>query len=115
VALSSRGCLRCACGQPALVSLRSGCSVELNSINDQRSNKLNVQLYSNLPTEFSVRLESTETPDPGPSLGNRSFKLASEVALMIVFLFQCHPRRLQEHAESLLPLMVQVQWQFLLR
>lgn len=27
---------------------------------------------------------------------------------MIVFLFQCHPRRLQEHAHTLLPLMVQV-------
>lgn len=27
---------------------------------------------------------------------------------MIVFLFQCYPRRLQEHAGTLLPLMVKV-------
>jgi hypothetical protein len=49
-------------------------------------------------------LEMGTTVDLVPA--NQSFKLASEVALMIVFLFQCYPRRLQEHASLLLPLMV---------
>ncbi len=66
-----------------------------------------MQLYGNIPQEFSMKLG----PHPTSSAqvpANRSFKLASEVALMIVFLFQCHPRRLQEHASTLLPLMVKV-------
>lgn len=70
------------------------------------------QLYTNLPAEYASSLG-----DSGPSgfalvPANRSFKLASEVALMIVFLFQCYPRRLNEHASTLLPLMVQAssQW-----
>ena len=37
-----------------------------------------------------------------------SFKLTSEVALMIVYLLQCYPKRLQQYAAALLPLMVQV-------
>ena len=65
------------------------------------------QLYANLPNEFSSKL-GAQVPVAGQVPGVRSFKLASEVALMIVFLFQCHPRRLQEHAATLLPLMVKV-------
>jgi len=71
-----------------------------------------LQLYANLPLEFASKLTTPVhvTHDHVPAV--RSFKLASEVALMIVFLFQCHPRRLQEHAATLLPLMVKVrpQW-----
>lgn len=66
-----------------------------------------MQLYSNLPRAYVSRLEAGE--DLPPVLAHSSFRLASEVALMIVFLFQCYPRRLQEHASSLLPLMVKVQ------
>lgn len=71
------------------------------------------QLYTNLPHEYVNCLEIDTASASVPA--SRSFKLASEVALMIVFLFQCYPRRLQEHAGSLLPLMVQVQWQLPLR
>jgi transformation/transcription domain-associated protein len=67
-----------------------------------------MQLYSNLPQEFSLRFSSHGALPLNSIPGTRSFKLASEVALMIVFLFQCHPRRLQEHAPVLLPLMVKV-------
>ena len=66
------------------------------------------QLYSNLPNEFAVELGTSAISEHPQVPANRSFKLASEVALMIVFLFQCHPRRLQEHAATLLPLMVKV-------
>lgn len=65
-----------------------------------------LQLYSNLPQEYLSSLEAGRESTRIPA--DRSFKLASEVALMIVFLFQCYPRRLQEHAGSLLPLMVKV-------
>ncbi|KAL4854024.1 Transcription-associated protein 1 [Chlorella vulgaris] len=64
------------------------------------------ELYTNLPHEYVNCLEIDTASASVPA--SRSFKLASEVALMIVFLFQCYPRRLQEHAGSLLPLMVQV-------
>ena len=64
-------------------------------------------LYTNLPQEYAARLGSKE-PACLQVAANQSFKLASEVALMIVFLFQCYPRRLQENADRLLPLMVQV-------
>jgi transformation/transcription domain-associated protein len=67
-----------------------------------------LELYSNLPQEFSLRFSSHGALPLNSIPGTRSFKLASEVALMIVFLFQCHPRRLQEHAPVLLPLMVKV-------
>ena len=67
------------------------------------------QLYSNLPQEFAAKLgQGAQEGGDGQVPANRSFKLASEVALMIVFLFQCHPRRLQENAATLLPLMVKV-------
>ena len=72
-----------------------------------------LQLYSNLPQEFAAKLgPGAQAGDGGGQVpANRSFKLASEVALMIVFLFQCHPRRLQENAATLLPLMVKVRAQ----
>ena len=70
-----------------------------------------LQLYGNLPQSYSgtvgVMQDATEQVH-----ANCSFKLASEVALMIVFLFQCYPRRLQEHAATLLPLMVKVSYSF---
>ena len=65
-------------------------------------------MYSNLPDEITNRLASTEELSPNMIMSSHSFKLASEVALMIVFLFQCYPRLLQENAEKLLPLMVKV-------
>ena len=67
-----------------------------------------LQLYSNLPEQYLSSVEQPEGAPGGQVPANRSFKLASEVALMIVFLFQCYPRRLQEHAATLLPLMVKV-------
>ncbi len=72
------------------------------------------QLYSNLPEEFMKRLSSDthgcfDTQGRSTTVkADQSFKLASEVALMIVFLFQCYPRLLQDNAEKLLPLMVKV-------
>lgn len=65
-----------------------------------------MQLYTNLPHTYASTLEAGMTEEPMALAANNSFKLASEVALMIVFLFQCYPRRLQETAEKLLPMMV---------
>jgi hypothetical protein len=65
------------------------------------------QLYHNLPEEFAMRLNTDREPSRAVR-ADHSFRLASEVALMIVFLFQCYPRLLQANAEQLLPLMVKV-------
>lgn len=72
-----------------------------------------LQLYERLPTTYSVQLENTVTSSVALTPANASFKLASEVALMIVFLWQCYPKRLQQYASSLLPLMVQVRDAFI--
>lgn len=69
---------------------------------------LELQLYHNLPEEFGRRLSFDEQEPSKAVRADHSFKLASEVALMIVFLFQCYPRLLQDNAEKLLPLMVKV-------
>lgn len=67
-----------------------------------------LQLYDNLPHELVAQLGPSSSTSGSQVPANRSFKLASEVALMIVFLVQCYPRRLQEHASTLLPQMVKV-------
>lgn len=68
-----------------------------------------LQLYHNLPEEFAMRLNTDREPSRAVR-ADHSFRLASEVALMIVFLFQCYPRLLQANAEQLLPLMVKASW-----
>ena len=69
-----------------------------------------MQLYEGLPGAFQRVFGAPISPAAATPLvlpANASFKLASEVALMIIFLLQSYPKRLNQYAPTLLPVMAE--------